>query len=80
MVIGVNPSVEITTLVVIALAWIFSLNQVASQIGTHVLAPFHLLLFVLFVEVASIFSAYATCRSTPHRSTTPRRKIKARPG
>ena len=50
MVIGVNPSVGITTLLVIALAWIFGLNQVASQIGTHVVAPFHLLLFVPFIE------------------------------
>lgn len=50
MVIGVNPSVGITTLLVVALAWIFGLNQVASQIGTHVVAPFHLLLFVPFIE------------------------------
>jgi uncharacterized protein (DUF2062 family) len=50
MVIGVNPSVGITTLLVILLAWIFGLNQVASQIGTHVVAPFHLLLFVPFIE------------------------------
>jgi uncharacterized protein (DUF2062 family) len=50
MVIGINPSVGITTLLVILLAWVFGLNQVASQIGTHLVAPFHLLLFVPFIE------------------------------
>jgi uncharacterized protein (DUF2062 family) len=50
MAIGVNPSVGVTTLVVVLLAWIFGLNQVASQIGTHMVAPLHLLLFVPFIE------------------------------
>ena len=54
MVIGVNPSIGITTLLVVLLAWLFGLNQVASQIGTHVVAPFHLLLFLPFIE-AGVF-------------------------
>ncbi len=33
------------------LAWAFGLNQVASQLGTHVVAPLHLLLFVPFVQL-----------------------------
>ena len=33
IVLGINPSVGFTTLVVILLAWAFGLNQVASQIG-----------------------------------------------
>jgi uncharacterized protein (DUF2062 family) len=51
IVIGINPSVGLTTLVVILLAWTLGLNQIASQIGVHAVAPFHLLLFIPFVEL-----------------------------
>jgi len=51
MVIGINPSIGITTLLVVALAWIFGLNQAASQIGLHVVAPLHLVLFIPFVDL-----------------------------
>ena len=51
MVIGINPSIGITTLLVIAIAWAFGLNQIASQIGTHAVTPIHLLLFVPFIEL-----------------------------
>ena len=50
MAIGINPSVGLTTLVVILLAWVFGLNQVASQIGTHMVAPLHLLLLIPFIQ------------------------------
>ncbi len=51
MVIGINPSVGLTTLVVILLATIFGLNHIASQIGTHVVAPLHILLFIPFIQL-----------------------------
>ena len=51
MVIGINPSMGITTLVVIMIAWAFGLNQIASQIGSHAVTPIHLLLFVPFIEL-----------------------------
>jgi uncharacterized protein (DUF2062 family) len=51
MVIGINPSVGITTIAVIMLAWTFGLSQVASQIGAHMVAPLHLLLFIPFVQL-----------------------------
>jgi uncharacterized protein (DUF2062 family) len=51
IVIGINPSVGLTTLIVILLAWTLGLNQVASQIGVHAAAPLHLLLFVPFIEL-----------------------------
>lgn len=51
MAVGINPSVGITSLIVVLLAWIFGLNQVASQIGTHLVAPLHLLLFVPFMQL-----------------------------
>ena len=33
------------------LAWVFGLNQIASQIGTHAVAPLHLMLFVPFIDL-----------------------------
>ncbi len=51
MVIGINPSVGLTTLLLVMLAWVFGLNQVASQIGSHVVAPLHLLLFIPFIDL-----------------------------
>jgi uncharacterized protein (DUF2062 family) len=50
VVVGINPSVGLTTLAVVLLAWIFGLNQLASQIGTHVATPLHPLLFIPFVQ------------------------------
>jgi hypothetical protein len=51
IVLGINPSVGLTTLLVILLAWTLGLNQVASQIGVHAMTPFHLLLFIPFIEL-----------------------------
>jgi hypothetical protein len=51
MVIGINPSVGMTTLLVVMLAWAFGLNQIASHIGSTAVAPFHLLLFLPFIEL-----------------------------
>ena len=51
MVVGINPSVGLTTLLVLLLAWVFGLSKLASLIGTHVVAPLHLLLFIPFIEL-----------------------------
>jgi uncharacterized protein (DUF2062 family) len=51
IVIGINPSVGLTTVVVVLLAWTLGLNQMASQIGAHAVAPLHLLLFVPFIQL-----------------------------
>ncbi len=51
IVLGINPSVGLTTLLVIVLAWTLGLNQIASQIGVHAVAPFHVLLFIPFIEL-----------------------------
>ena len=55
MVIGINPSVGVTTLLVVMLVWAFGLNQMASQIGLHVVAPLHLLLFIPFIDLGVHF-------------------------
>jgi hypothetical protein len=47
VVIGINPTVGVTTALVVMFAWVFGLNQVASQIGAHhAVTPLHLLLFI----------------------------------
>jgi len=51
IVIGINPSVGITTVLVVMLAWAFGLNQIASQLGAQAVTPLHLLLFVPFIEL-----------------------------
>jgi uncharacterized protein (DUF2062 family) len=51
LVIGINPTIGLTTFVVVLLAWFFGLNQLASQIGLQAVAPLHLLLFVPFIEI-----------------------------
>jgi uncharacterized protein (DUF2062 family) len=51
VVLGINPTVGITTVLVVLLAWAFGLDQVASQIGVHAASPLHLLLFLPFIEL-----------------------------
>ncbi len=51
IILGINPSVGLTTLLVILFAWTFGLNQIASQIGAQAMAPLHLLLFIPFIEL-----------------------------
>ena len=51
VVIGINPTVGVTTALVVMFAWAFGLNQVASQIGAHAVTLLHLLLFIPFIEL-----------------------------
>jgi hypothetical protein len=41
----------LTTLLVVLAAWIFGLSKFASVIGSHVVAPLHLLLFIPFIDL-----------------------------
>ncbi len=50
LVVGVNPFLGTTTVVMLLLAWAFGLNQYAAQIGIHVVAPLQWLLFLPFVH------------------------------
>ena len=69
IVIGINPSVGITTLLLVVLAWAFGLNQIASQIGSHAVAPLHLLLLSRSLNWAYISFTPAAFRSTGTRSS-----------
>jgi uncharacterized protein (DUF2062 family) len=51
MVVGINPTVGLATLLAVLLAWVLDLSRVASLIGVHVVTPLHLLLFIPFVEL-----------------------------
>jgi len=51
MVVGINPSVGLATLLVVLLAWVFGLSRLASLIGVHVVTPLHVLLFIPFIEL-----------------------------
>jgi uncharacterized protein (DUF2062 family) len=51
MVVGINPSVGLATLLVVIVAWAFGLSKLASLIGVHVVTPLHLLLFIPFIQV-----------------------------
>jgi len=51
MVVGINPSVGLTTVLVVLVAWVLGLSKAASLIGSHVVAPLHLLLFIPFIDL-----------------------------
>jgi uncharacterized protein (DUF2062 family) len=53
-VVGMNPLLGSTTVVVLALATAFKLNHVASQIGNHAMYPLELLLFPVFLKLGSV--------------------------
>lgn len=54
VVIGINPLLGSTTLVVLAFAAVFRLNLVASQVGNHAMYPLQLLLFPVFIKLGSL--------------------------
>jgi uncharacterized protein (DUF2062 family) len=54
VVIGVNPLIGSTTVLVLALAAMFRLNLVASQVGNHAMYPVQLILFPVFIKLGSV--------------------------
>ena len=57
VVVGVNPLLGSTTVLVLALAAVFRLNLVASQVGNHAVYPLELLLFPVFIKIGSMVFA-----------------------
>lgn len=49
--IGINPLLGSTTLLALAVASLFRLNLVASQLGNHLVYPLELLLFPVFIKL-----------------------------
>jgi len=54
LLVGVNPFLGLTTISMLLLAWLFKLNQVATQIGIHVVAPLQWLLFLPFIHAGIV--------------------------
>jgi hypothetical protein len=51
--IGVNPVLGSTTVLALAVASIFRLNYIASQLGNHLMYPLQLLLFPVWIALGS---------------------------
>ena len=79
IVVGINPSLGLTTIFIVVFAWLFGLNQVASHLGATAMTPLHLLLFVPFIELGvHLFHTHRlpmTRRQIEHLSHHPLRLI-----
>ena len=53
LLIGINPILGSTTILCLALAFVFRLNVAASQLGNHIVYPLELLLVIPFIRAAS---------------------------
>jgi uncharacterized protein (DUF2062 family) len=53
LLIGVNPILGSTTILCLAVAFLFRLNVAASQIGNHIVYPLELLLVIPFMRLGS---------------------------
>src|ERR1700733_4558399 len=53
LLIGINPILGSTTILCLALAFVFRLNVAASQIGNHIVYPLQLILIIPFIRVGS---------------------------
>jgi uncharacterized protein (DUF2062 family) len=53
LLIGINPVIGSTTILCLAVAFIFRLNVAASQLGNHIVYPLQLILILPFIRVAS---------------------------
>jgi uncharacterized protein (DUF2062 family) len=53
LLIGINPVLGSTTILCLALAFVFRLNVAASQLGNHIVYPLQLILIIPYIRVAS---------------------------
>ncbi|MGD0446311.1 MAG: DUF2062 domain-containing protein [Edaphobacter sp.] len=53
LLIGINPILGSTTVLCLAIAFVFRLNVAASQIGNHVVYPLEIVLIIPFINAAS---------------------------
>lgn len=52
--IGINPLLGSTTLLCLAVAYLFRLNVIASQITNHLVYPLEILLFFVFIRAGNL--------------------------
>jgi uncharacterized protein (DUF2062 family) len=53
LLIGINPILGTTTILCLAVAFVFRLNIAASQLGNHIVYPLQLILIIPFIRLAS---------------------------
>jgi uncharacterized protein (DUF2062 family) len=53
LLIGINPILGSTTVLCLAVAFVFRLNVAASQLGNHIVYPLELILVIPFIHVAT---------------------------
>jgi uncharacterized protein (DUF2062 family) len=53
LLIGISPILGATTIICLAVAFLFRLNVAASQLGNHAVYPLELILVIPFIRVAS---------------------------
>jgi uncharacterized protein (DUF2062 family) len=63
--IGINPMLGTTTLLCLAIAFVFRLNVAASQLANHVVYPLEILLVVPFINLGSRLFRTAPLPLTP---------------
>lgn len=51
--VGLSPTFGVTTVVMIVLAWVFRLNQAASQIGMHAMGLLQVMLLLPFLQAGA---------------------------
>jgi uncharacterized protein (DUF2062 family) len=57
VVVGINPLLGSTTVAVLALTGMLRLNLVAGQVGNHLMYPFEIALFPVFIKLGSMVFA-----------------------
>jgi uncharacterized protein (DUF2062 family) len=53
LMIGINPMLGTTTVLCLAIAFVFRLNVAASQLANHLMYPFEILLVIPFIHLGS---------------------------
>ncbi len=56
--VGLSPTLGLTTVIMLLLAWLLRLNYVATQIGIHLMTPLQVVLFLPLIDVGiAVFRA-----------------------
>jgi uncharacterized protein (DUF2062 family) len=55
LLIGINPIIGSTTILCLAVAFLFRLNVAASQVGNHIVYPLELILVIPLIRLGSFF-------------------------
>lgn len=54
LMVGISPTLGMTTVIMLLLAWLLRLNYVATQIGIHMMTPLQVILFVPLIDAGIV--------------------------